>query len=441
MMTLDDFNQSRFSLPLYNTRYLVDSAQNTIFEFFENGGSDRSVEKAIGEFTGLFIQSLLPREFSSKQALEQIVEANNENAFRSVIKRAFFIVFNALEAAKQLQFAREFVKLFSESIQTQNLSSPWGNRLKTWLKNFIQSEDYQEISLFVSPEDKPARADWTQRYAIYLLVSQSMDLSNPVEQREAARARSQQLKEQFKLNLALYVARAQSLQNALNQNTISNPTHLGDRALYFVKSILLRRCQFSEEHLAHRFLQQTQNQTYADFKPNFLKYVTLVLGTPEIVAAIAKQLAEKLKYLYLENDRDRLNNALLLRTCKQAIDTLLFDKYQGMPRLLMSFVPQEPLTFVRLLVRILLICPPSRTHLEYRIANLIQLYARSPETDCLWFVNFLEALNIALAIYTENVKYNLIKIKADTPENNSVIDLNAYRVFSHYQGALPVEGC
>lgn len=443
MMVLDNFSKSRFSRPFYNSKCLVNSTRDTrdtILDFFENCGKNQSVETAIGGFAELLGKPLLQRGFPGQKALVELIESKDENAFRLAIKKAFFMVFNTLEDTQKILFVQEFVKLFSESMQKCNFAAPGGNRFKAWLNNFVQSEDYQEIELFAPQDTKSTlpldSANWTQHYAIYLLVSQSMDVNNPPEQREAARMRSQQLKEQFKFNLAHYVARVQALKKNIDTNTIFNPTRLGDRTLPIIKLILLRRGQLSEDCLSQRFRQQTQNQTYKDFKQSFLKYLSLVWSTPEIASSIAKFLSEKFKSLYLEHERDRINNALLLRTCKKLLDDLLFAEDRGTSPFLVELAQKAPLTLVRLLVKILLICPPSRTHLEYRIANLIQVYAQFPEPDCQYFTNFLEVLNIALAIYTENVKYNLIHMDSDDAENNTVINLNAYRVFAHYRGAI-----
>jgi len=44
-------------------------------------------------------------------------------------------------------------------------------------------------------------------------------------------------------------------------------------------------------------------------------------------------------------------------------------------------------------------------------------------------INFMEVYNIALAIYADNVQYNLIKMKNANRADLSIADLDNYRVF------------
>jgi hypothetical protein len=62
----------------------------------------------------------------------------------------------------------------------------------------------------------------------------------------------------------------------------------------------------------------------------------------------------------------------------------------------------HPLTVVVLLLKIVLICKPARTHLEACIADLIRYHEKSPET-CSWMINFIEIFNIIFAIYADNM--------------------------------------
>ena len=56
---------------------------------------------------------------------------------------------------------------------------------------------------------------------------------------QAARALSQQLKDRFKFDLAMYVARSQSATSP--EQLPKNPTALGDNVLMLIKAIVTRR--------------------------------------------------------------------------------------------------------------------------------------------------------------------------------------------------------
>ena len=84
---------------------------------------------------------------------------------------------------------------------------------------------------------------------------------------------------------------------------------------------------------------------------------------------------------------------------------------------------------VILLLKIVLVFPNSRLHLEGYIAELIKFYSSYDEIECRAFINFLDVLNVTLAIFDEDTDYSLIKMKNienDFPD----IDLENYRIFS-----------
>jgi hypothetical protein len=135
-----------------------------------------------------------------------------------------------------------------------------------------------------------------------------------------------------------------------------------------------------------------------------------------------------------------VNEALLLRTSNRVIEYLTTEDQQepsGLFVLLLSH--GHPLTLVIVLLKIILICPSSRTHLENCIAKLIQYYVDSPEQECKWVVNFFEVFNITLAIHADNVQYNLIKMEAKDSKDESEAPLETYRVFSQLRDCTTVE--
>ncbi len=78
--------------------------------------------------------------------------------------------------------------------------------------------------------------------------------------------------------------------------------------------------------------------------------------------------------------------------------------------LLLEFIDQDyPLTLAIVLLKIILICPPARLHLEERIIDLVIYFDNSTPTQFKWMNNFLEILNVIFAFYGHNAsltKYN-----------------------------------
>src|SRR5919202_1847338 len=221
------------------------------------------------------------------------------------------------------------------------------------------------------------------RYTSYLLVPQYTNLNNPVEQREAARALSKKLKDQFKFDLAMYTARSQA--SVQKEKFPKNPTGLGDDVLRFIKMIVVKRGTFSDENLAHIFTEQTKEVNYKHFKYCLQKYLIFSVDNKDFVEVFNKKLAEKLEDLYERYHEEQVEEALLLRTCNKVIDYLTTEDQKEPSGLFILLLSQgHPLTLVMVLLKIILICPNARTHLETCIAKLIHYYIDYPEDECRW---------------------------------------------------------
>ena len=77
------------------------------------------------------------------------------------------------------------------------------------------------------------------------------------------------------------------------------------------------------------------------------------------------------------------------------------------------------------------------------MADLIKFYSVYEETECQAFINFLDVLNVTLAIFDEDTDYSLIKMK-NIENDLTDINLDNYRVFSQLKrivdrGKQPVD--
>ncbi|HTL89783.1 MAG TPA: hypothetical protein VL134_10305, partial [Leptolyngbya sp.] len=361
----------------------------------------------------------------------QLVFQNNEVEFRNALKRCCYILVNNWDAARQHQAIQDLVRALQEfTIETQSIS-PSLKRLKTWIENFRKSKDFDELKLFTARYEDQQKEKWVSRYTSYLLVPQFVDLKNPIEQREAARALSRQLTDRFKFDLAMYIAKSQSATSA--EKMPKNPTVLGDNVLMLIKTIVARRGQYSYENLANIYINQIQNLNYQEFKQSLQKYLIFsVAHNSNFAIVLHDRLAEKLNSLYSNHDKIPLNDALILRTCNRIIEALTTENRKDPSPLFVLLLSQgNSILLVIVLLKLILICNASRSHLEAQIAALIRYYEQLPEQECNWVVNFLEIFNVTFAIHAENVQYNLVKmqkVQEAAPQAN--LNWDHYRVFS-----------
>ncbi|MBC1300188.1 hypothetical protein GNF11_35975, partial [Nostoc sp. UCD122] len=193
------------------------------------------------------------------------------------------------------------------------------------------------------------------RYSSYLLIDQSVNKNNPIEQQEAARKLSKQIKEKFKFELAMYIARSQSTVSSTAR--YKNPSVLGDQALRLIKAIVLKRGVFSHENIAHIFLKQTQNQTLEEFKINLEKYLFLSVGKQESVEAWKQQFIDILSSWKKDYNQEIITKELFLRTCNRVIDYLTIENGKEPSSLFILLISQgHALTLVIILLKIILIC-------------------------------------------------------------------------------------
>jgi hypothetical protein len=432
---------SRVPVKLNKSGINIRQAQENVYRFLLSIVKKWHPDAVLDEFKRLFIYHVESTSSDAIQAIYEIIFSNNEEEFRNTLKRSCYILINNWDAARHYKPIQELVQLFADPKLSRHTMSPTLKRLRLWIENFIQSKDYQELKLFAERYDDQRGGPWSSRYTSYLLVPQYIDLSNPIEQREAARALSKQLKDRFKFDLAMYVARSQSSPLHGDTKELKNPTVLGDEVLRLIKAIVARRGPFSYTNLANIFLKQTENLSYRDFKRSLHKYLIFSVENPDFVSTLNKRMAEKLDLLYIDHDDEPVNNALILRTCNRVIEYLTTENLQEPSQLFAMLLSQgNPVTLVIVMLKIILICKHARTHLEARIAELIKYYERFPEEECRWIVHFLEIFNVTFAIHAENVQYNLIKMNVqDAMAEHPVFNLDAYRVFSQLKGEIELD--
>lgn len=414
----------------------IQLAQQTIYQFLLGIVKKWPPEEVLVEFKRLFLYHVDSVNSTAMDALYDIVFSDNEEEFRNTIKRSCYILVNNWDAARRYHAIQELIEAFQEPITTRDTLSPSLSRLRCWINNFRSSSDYADLKLFAARYDEQAISPdgpWVKRYTSYLLAPQYIDHNNPIEQREAARALAQQLRDQFKFELAMYVARSQSGNNS-DGRSVKNPTVLGDGVLRLIKLIVAKRGSYSYVNLANIFLNQVKQSSYREFKQSLQKYLVFSIESTQLSRLLQERLTEKLESLYTEYHYREVNDALILRTCNRTIDYLTSENHQEPSQLFVLLLSQgNPMTLVVTLLKLILISKNSRSYLEARIAELIRYYETFPEAECKWVVNFLEIFNVTFTIYAENVQYNLIRMGDTAIEERAARrdgNLETYRIFS-----------
>ncbi|NEP60213.1 MAG: hypothetical protein F6K31_24955 [Symploca sp. SIO2G7] len=415
----------------------VQQAQQIIYDFLLDIVKSWPAEDVLKEFQGLFLQHHETIGTSAVSALYTILFANSCEEFHNTLKRSCYILINNWEVAREYESIRDLIQLFSDSAIYKISVSPTIKRLRHWLQNFIKSDDFQDLKLFVQNRFSHEDPHWSRRYTAYLLASQYIDASNPLEQREAARAMSQRLRNKFKFDLAMYTAHFQ--KSSTGHARRHNPTMLGDSALRVIKALVAKRGMFSYRNLARIFHEQTRGLGYASYKSSLVEYLLFSAAKSDVMVTLETRLLQKLAGLYVKFNDRLLDPSLVLLTSNRVIDYLMTEDSET-PSSLFSLLLTNgrPLTLAIVLLKLILVSPNSHPYLDARIADLIRYYEQFPREECQWIINFLEIYGVTLAICGSDVQYNLVHIQQDElgTSNPETASLDEYRIFSQIMKEL-----
>ena len=417
-----------------NYELTVSAAQEIIYKFFIHHINNSASEVVLQQFKKIFIELIAPVNPKLIQAIHTIVEFDSQLEFNNLFKRCCYILLNNWITHRKYELARDLIQIISHRILNEPHPDNCLKILRVWLTNFVSTKDYEDLklSVFKYSEYIPVEVHWTSRYQPYLLAAQYLDAKNTVEERQTAKLLSQQLKEKYKFDLAMYTSHSQSLAFKLEKHY--NPTLLGDEALRLIKIILVNRGALNYRSLANIFVEQSQNITYKQFKQYLIKYLFYYDKKFYTNDIYQEQITNILDDFHPENDGETLSDGLYLRTCNYLIKSLTVENSgKPTPLFIRCLTQLNPLTLAILVLKIILISPYSQTYLELCFARLIQYYQDESASDCQWLINFLEVCQIALTIYGENVQYNLVNMSEQNSEEQLFIDLNNCRVFSQHK--------
>jgi hypothetical protein len=429
-------------------------SQEIIYSFLLEIVKSWQPERTLEHFKELFLYNTQSSKFPTTRALQDILMANDPEVFRQTLKRSCYILINNWDRLRKGIHIKSLVDSFQDPILSRQALGASNQRLRLWLKAFIESQDYQDLLVFASrfedkTENKEKKKHWSDRYSHYLLINQSENTNNSTEQREAARTLTEKVRHRFRLDLALFVAHTQNptegepIEELVNVSSFAtaeheNPTGLGETTLHLIKSLVMRRGMFSQKSLAHIFLEQVKDLSYFSYKNSLFNYLLYSneSQTQGSISQLKQKLHDRLDTLYTDWEEEDITDDLMLRTCNQLINFFTTENNQAPSTVFTLFISQgHSLILAILLLKLILISPASRNHLDLRISSLVRFYQGQNPDQSEWFGHFLDIINVALAIYTEGVEYNLISWRREKDSNDS----NGTIVNQTSSPSIPVE--
>lgn len=276
------------------------------------------------------------------------------------------------------------------------------------------------------------RQRWSDRYLAYRLVSRYTNLNYSAEERELARLESQQLQERFKFDLAMYAAHAHL--SPCDRQLYPNPTLFGDDVLRLIKLVVVGRGRLNYRRLTQLFMERFKAVNYQTFKEALVNFLGFGDRTGDWTDLLRQQLSQDFNNLYPEKNGVLVDEALIFRTCNRAIELLTTQDGKSPSAIFTAKIAcRMPLFMTITLLKLILISPKSRCHLELAIAKLIGYFEHFPVHECRSVIQFFEMFQIVVSIYAEDVEYSLVHINSsavDRPQDNEIMNLDSYRVFA-----------
>jgi len=395
--------------------------EQVLYDYWLDRVRTDSPEELIEDFRRLFIEGRGYQEAPIYLALERLVKAKDaEIRFYYFFNRCCHILVNRWQMQSTCQPAiLELVSLLD------NLPSPGpghystANTLRHLVKKFTLSDDYVKlqrlariISSQYSEETAPCVGTLINRYP-YLYDHCLLSDESPREQRQTVRRIKVKTERCFEVNLSHYVTYQVRLgQVAHTPKTseeagriiqpVKNPTLLNDKELnralkYYVSPI---EGNYTYKALSQNFLANTvYSSTYKDFKNDLYDY--LITSVDYGKGQFNKKLYDVLQNTLPQWDQQKPSEFLILRTSSQLFNYLVVESSQKPDHyIFIDMITNMGVTrTVGLLLKLVLVCPKVKPHLDKRFSILFNHYEGFSRDQVPWLVKSLENLQVAFSIH------------------------------------------
>lgn len=393
------------------------SAEQMLYDHLLHCVESEPPEQLIARFHQLFVDGIGYSDYAVWRAVKKLVASRlAERDFKFILNRCCYIPINhwlmqprlhsyipqliaTLDAtpsgcprAETSKRIRHLVSLFSATEQYLALK-----RLAQVIQQTVEQRALSgEVLLGGLIHRYPCLYEHT------LLTDDSLD-----EQRKRVRRLRRQFQQQFEIELSQYIThrqlrRSDALQPVQVSGVFQNPTLLSDRQLDSALSHFTGRVDGYNTHrdLARQFLTYTRDtRCFRTFKNELYEYLIDSVDTKYGTRQFNQSLYSHLQLILPENDDHRMNDVLLVTTCRKLLNFLIVDSIHQPNHFIFSDLTANLgiTSTIGLLLKVVLLCSRVRCHLEKRFSILFSHYESCASDAVRWLVEALENLNVALS--------------------------------------------
>ncbi|MGC9502934.1 hypothetical protein [Baaleninema sp.] len=420
------------------------SASEAVIQYFRDLSNAQSSETTLEAFETLWFPAPNSPEIPANRIVRDTLRQQNFEALQPPFWKSVYILLETWTAQRDIQAFQHFQQQLKDKLQRSSTvdfpsqSLPLFSRspcyLQNWCNTLYHTQEYWDfnriVEAYVSFETKTEPRNWSDRYLDTWLISIYLDCNQLVEKRQLAFEIANLIKYQFKIDLALYVARSQASSCALPHN----PTIFGEEVLRVLKTIVASAMSVKHQRQARVFKFSSHNLNYKEYKKLLKAYALSSKGNSDFVRAFKSSLSEMLSHLYPSQDESFSSDVLRLTACDRTIG-LLTTEDRRIPSPLFEMVVERGkfLTLVAILMKLVAISPASIAHLDRCIAALIEYYEEQPPLMVERVIPLFEILKIALAVCSGDVEYSLVKGR-EYVEIHRTEDLEGCQIFTRIKG-------
>lgn len=387
----------------------IEEIQQKISNFFETRITQDSPYTVLDYFYRLFIlqdETVNPECHQGLYTLSMLSQfVDKQQEYFIILEKCCYLLLKEWIKKKEYKYILRLRQLLVQDFMINDQTSLVEVTVKTWLNNFKYSSNFSNIDFLISKCDFQKKKHWTDYFAVFLLIEQSLNPDKSGEEREIASLLAQQIQQKFSLQLKMYMAISQWSYSPANTKIWEKPTKIDDQRLRLIEKIIIKKKGFAYHNIANIFLKQTEDLKYSAFKSSFLKYLLYSFETSknEQIQLLYQRIQKQLQSIYPEENNTIINELLILQTCNEIL-AYLIDPRNSVNithPVTILLLKNDYLVLSIILLKIILICPESYNYLICRLASFLHNYQNTSASDCKWLIGFLETFKVVLAFGLE----------------------------------------
>ena len=427
----------------------IEREMNLVYDYLYNCAITQTPQTTIENFNVLFARGKND-DVEVSRALNKILTFPiNRQQFEQFFSHCFYLIFNCWVANSQ-SLSHTF-QLFQNITSIANTSS-YDRRRQQLIKlisNYQQSEAYLKLKAVINIINFPDKS--SDRYSHLIRSEISNELSNSKHDITVERyiyrytflyehfapqnSKFNQLNQliyslknihsrDFEIKLSRHIIYRFRLKQIAKMNLLSkgagkiitkidNPSLLSERVFrqalqqYIGKSDKQDLLKQAQSFIANNKI----HSNYKLFKQNLYLFLIQDIKPKNSNYQFEQKLKSKLETIFFQSNNKSANNTLILQTCRQIFSFIIIESHsKSNPQKFADLVANlGTAQIMMILIKIILICPESKSDLEKKIFLIVHHYQLHNIKDVPWLFKTLEHLLIAFSIYFGKIDVSIAK--------------------------------